>query len=91
VLIITEGDFGVLGDQFEAMKKTSDTKIHIKGYWPLEKESLEKHFADLQNRFVWVVAAYKKDAPSDWPVKKIQEFKKPNSKEKIILYELVSP
>ncbi len=91
VLIITEGDFGVLGDQFEAMKKISDTKIHIKGYWPLEKDSLEKHFADLQERYVWVVTAYKKETPADWPVKKVQEFRKPNSEEKIILYELVSP
>lgn len=88
VLILAEGDFGVVGDQLEALKKPSDTKIHIKGYWPLDKKALLENKEELKEKYVFIVLAHTQNIPSDWPVNKIKEFRKPNSNKKITLLEL---
>ncbi|GIW62796.1 MAG: hypothetical protein KatS3mg090_0622 [Patescibacteria group bacterium] len=88
VIILAEGDFGVVGDQLEALKTVKDRKIHIKGYWPLNKEALIANQENLKDNYILIVLAHTQDIPQDWPVKLIKEYPKPISGQKITLLEL---
>ena len=69
VILVVEGDFGVAGDQLEALKRSSDTKISIKGYWPLDEKALLKHQKDLKSNYVFVVFSHNQNPKKEWPIK----------------------
>lgn len=89
VILIAEGNFGVIGDMLEALKKQSDTRILVKGYWPLEKENLIENQKLLTENFVYVVFSHRNEFPSDWPIRFISEFKKPFGENSVYLFELL--
>lgn len=76
VILLGEGDFGVIGDMLEATKKQSDTKIIVKGYWPLEKKSLEENQPLLKDNLIYVVFSHRQEFPPDWPIKLIKRYDK---------------
>jgi len=87
VLILAEGDFGVVGDQLQALLLTKD-KIFIKGYWPLEKKHLLDNQKELANNFVYVVFSHRQQFPIDWPIRLVKKYEKPGKKSAIFLFEL---
>jgi len=87
VLILAEGDFGVVGDQLQALLLTDD-KIFIKGYWPLEKINLLDNQKELANNSVYVVFSHRQQFPTDWPIRLIKKYEKPGKKSAIFFFEL---
>lgn len=87
VVILAEGDFGVVGDQLQTFVLPKD-KIFIKGYWPLDKKNLLENLKEKDKNFVYVVFSHRKEFPKDWPLKFIKRFKKPGKKSAIYLFEL---
>ena len=87
VLILAEGDFGVVGDQLQALLLTED-KIFIKGYWPLEEKHLLDNQKELSNNFVYVVFSHRQQFSSDWPIRLIKKYEKPGKKSAIFFFEL---
>ncbi len=88
VILLAEGDFGVIGDQLQTFILTSD-RIFIKGYWPLNKENLLENLKEKEKNFVYVVFSHRQEFPKDWPIKLIKKFEKPNSKLAIYFFELI--
>lgn len=87
VIILAEGDFGVIGDQLQTFVLPED-KIFIKGYWPLNKEHIIENLKEKDKNFVYVVFSHRKEFPKDWPIKLIQMYEKPGKKSAIYLFEL---
>ncbi len=89
IILLTEGDFGVLGDQFEALKTSKHKKVSIKGLWPVSKKDLLK-YAKEKDKFVFLVLTHTKNPPPDWPIKLIKKYEKPGGKEAIYLYKVIN-
>lgn len=87
VLLVAEGNFGLVGDMLEALLVPGDN-IFIKGYWPLTKKDLLENKKYLKERYVYVVFAQRKKFPSDWPIRLIKRFSKPGNQSAIYLFEL---
>ncbi len=87
VLLIAEGNFGLVGDMLESLLIPGD-KIFVKAYWPLEKQNLLDDQKYLQEKNVYVVFAQRQSFPLDWPIKLIKRYDKPGGKSSIFLYEL---
>lgn len=87
VRIIAEGDFGLTGDMLDVFLRQND-HIFIQGYWPLTKEVLEKHQADIRKEYVYVVTAHELTYPVDWPMKQIRVYYKNGNTSAIQLFEL---
>lgn len=89
VLLLAEGDFGVVGDQLEVFVNRNDN-IQVKGYWPLAKQNLMENQKELAQNHVYVVFAQRKEFPQDWPIRLITKFQKPEDKSVIYLFELLA-
>lgn len=87
VLLLAEGDFGVVGDQLQTFLLPSD-RIFVKGYWPLNKENLLENLKEKGKNHVFVVFSHRTEFPSDWPIRLIKKFEKPGNKSAIYLFEL---
>ncbi|OGK41611.1 hypothetical protein A2954_07060 [Candidatus Roizmanbacteria bacterium RIFCSPLOWO2_01_FULL_37_12] len=87
VILLAEGNFGLIGDVLDVFTKPGD-KIFIKGYWPLDEKGLLENQKELGKKYVYVVFAQKKDFPSEWPLKFIRRYDKPGNKSSIFLFEL---
>lgn len=87
VILLAEGDFGVVGDQLQTFILPQD-KIFIKGYWPLDRPSLDENIKELDKHYVFVVFSHRQDFPPEWPIKFIKKFDKPGQKTGIYLFEL---
>lgn len=87
VILVAEGDFGVIGDQLEVFVNKNDN-IQVKGYWPLDKKYLLENQKELKNHFVYVVFSHRQKFPSDWPIQLVQRFPKPENKSSIYFFEL---
>ncbi|MBI3619808.1 glycosyltransferase family 39 protein, partial [Candidatus Roizmanbacteria bacterium] len=88
VILVAEGDFGVVGDQLEVFVRQSD-KILIRGVWPLEKKDLIANQKELRSHYVYLVFSHRQEFPSDWPMKLVASFPKPGQQKAINLYELM--
>jgi len=87
VIILAEGDFGMSGDVLSVFVNQND-RINIKGYWPLNKETLISQQKELADNQVLVVYIYKKSYEPDLPLKLIKRFPKPKSETSMDLFEL---
>lgn len=87
VVILAEGDFGVIGDQLQTFLLPND-KIFIKGYWPLGEKQILENQSLLKNNFVFVVFSHRDKFPQNWPIKLIKKFSKPEKKSATYLFEL---
>ena len=88
VTILAEGDFGMSGDTLDVHLTPEDTNIEIKGYWPLNLNSLQENLKRLDTGYVLLVFPHRKEFPADWPIKKIMSFNKPGGRSTLYLYEL---
>ncbi len=87
VILMAEGDFGVIGDQLEVFVNREDN-IQVKGYWPLDKIHLIENQIELKNHYVYVVFSHRQEFPFDWPLRLVKRFEKPEGKSSIYLFEL---
>ena len=88
VILLAEGNFGLIGDVLGVFTKPQD-KIFIKGYWPLDEKGLFENQKELEKNYVYAIFAQRKDFPLDWPIKLIKKFDKPGNKSTIYLFELL--
>lgn len=90
VVLLAEGNFGVIGDMLNASLTPADSgKVSIKGYWPLDRQNLIENQSLLKEKNVLVVFSHRIDFPADWPMKKIGEYRKPGNKSAFYLFELL--
>ena len=88
VIILAEGDFGMLGDILDTFLRPGD-KIFIKGYWPLTDKELSLHQKTyLKNKQVFIATAHQLEYPQNWPVRLIRSYYKADRKSVIHLLEL---
>lgn len=87
VIILAEGNFGLVGDMLEASLRRSDT-ISIRGFWPLDKKELIEAQKDLKNNYVYVLFAHRQEFPTDWPIKLIKRYPKPDSNIAFYFFEI---
>ena len=87
VIILAEGNFGVVGDMLESSLKSTD-KISIKGFWPLEEKNLWESQPLVEDNVVLVVFAHRTEFPGIWPINLIKKYDKPGGKSSFTLFEL---
>ncbi len=88
VVILAEGDFGLIGDVLNVFLKDDD-KINIRGFWPLDEKVLFDNQKELKENLVYVVFSQRKDFPTNWPIKLIKKYDKPGNRTAYYLFELV--
>jgi 4-amino-4-deoxy-L-arabinose transferase-like glycosyltransferase len=88
VVLLAEGNFGLVGDMLDTYLRPTDTNIEIRGYWPLTLADLQKNQKDLQDKYVYVVTSHQAEVPMGWPTRLIKSFYKPDHQSAIHLLEL---
>lgn len=88
VILLAEGNFGVIGDQLDA-HLTQHDQIFIKGYWPLKKEDIIEAQTLLKDNYVYVVFSHQVKMPADWPIKLVRHYPKPGNKAHIYFAEVL--
>lgn len=89
VVILAEGDFGLIGDVLNVFLKDDD-KINIRGFWPLDEKVLLNNQKELKENLVYVVFSQRKDFPTNWPIKLIKKYDKPGLRTAYYLFELTN-
>ncbi len=87
VILIAEGDFGVIGDQLEVFINQGDNMM-VKGYWPLNKQDLIDNQKELKNSYVFVVFSHTQTFPKDWPIELIKQYPNPGNESSIYFFRL---
>lgn len=90
VIILAEGNFGMAYDVLDVFLK-SDDKIILKGYWPLNKEDLEKHQSLLNDNLIYMFFSHRVDFTEVWPMRLVKRIEKPGNKSDFHLFELIPP
>lgn len=90
VLILAEGDFGLIADVLKVYLHDDDNdRIEIRGLWPLD----ERHFSEFQHelleRQVFIVFSHREEFPEEWPIKFTQKYEKPEGDKAVYVYELL--
>lgn len=88
VIILAEGNFGLAADSLKALMVPSDT-FEVHGYWPLNLEKLKEYQSRLKDYKIFAVYAQKTEFSTDYPLKKIAEYTKPENKSIMYLFELL--
>lgn len=87
VILIAEGNFGVVGDMLNSSLKPKD-RIIVKAYWPLNEENLYENQALLNDNFVYVVFSHRSEFPGIWPIDLVKKYEKPGGKSAFYLFKL---
>jgi len=87
VVILAEGDFGLITDMLNVYLKDDD-KISLRGFWPLDEKTLIDNQKELKENLVYVVFSQRKTFPEYWPINLIKEYDKPGGKAAYYLFEL---
>lgn len=87
VILIAEGNFGMIGDVLDVLLKPTD-RISITAYWPIEEKDLIANQKFLNNNYVYAVFPHRFEYPQNWPLKLIKRFDKPGNKSVIYFFEL---
>jgi len=90
VIIIAEGNFGMAYDVLDVFLKPTD-KITLKGYWPLNKETLEEHQTLLKDNYIYIFFSHRDNFTEVWPMKLVKRIEKPGNKSDFHLFELIPP
>jgi len=88
VLILAEGNFGLVGDLLDTYLRPTDTNIRIQGYWPMTVDDLIANQSELQHSYVYVVSGHQLTIPTDWPVRLIHAYYKQGRQSVIYHLEL---
>lgn len=91
-VVLAEGNFGLIADVLEVMKKPND-KIDIEGYWPLNEEHILAKQNDSQNRLVYIVFSHRSDFPVYWReiMDEIMIFEKPGDDDSAVYLFKLKP
>ncbi|MDA1317416.1 MAG: glycosyltransferase family 39 protein [bacterium] len=87
VLIMAEGDFGLVGDVLRIFVQDGDA-IQIDGFWPLDKEHLVKYQPRLKERTVYIVFSHREEFPDHWPMEFVRMYDKPIGDKALYVYKL---
>ncbi len=87
VILIAEGNFGMIGDVLDVLLKPSD-RISITAYWPIEEKDLIANQVNLDKNYVFAVFPHRFEYPKNWPLKLVKRFDKPGNKSVIYFFEL---
>ncbi len=87
VILIAEGDFGVIGDQLEVFINQGDNMM-VKGYWPLTEQNLIDNQQELKDSYVFVVFSHTQTFPSNWPITLIKQYPNPGNQSSIYFFRL---
>ncbi|OGK31172.1 hypothetical protein A3F29_01130 [Candidatus Roizmanbacteria bacterium RIFCSPHIGHO2_12_FULL_33_9] len=87
VVLIAEGNFGVVGDMLNSSLKPTD-KINVKAYWPLDKKHLYENQILLDDHLVYVVFSHRSEFPGIWPIDLVEKFEKPGGQSAFYLFQL---
>lgn len=90
VLILAEGNFGLVADVLDVYLKEGD-QIEIRGLWPLDEQNLYENQNELSDREVYVVFSHRKEFPENWPIELVKRYDKPGNKEALYLFKLLPP
>lgn len=90
VIIIAEGNFGMAYDVLDVFLKPDD-RITLKGYWPLNKETLEEQQLLLKDNNIYIFFSHREDFREVWPMKLVRKIEKPGNKSDFYLFELTAP
>jgi len=88
VILIAEGNFGLVGDMLRASLPRDGHRVSVDAYWPLEEKNLFARKKDLDKYYIYVVFPHRNEFPQNWPLKLIQKFEKPKNKSAIYFFEL---
>lgn len=89
VILMAEGNFGLVGDMLDASLKQTDKNIHVQGYWPLNEEDIFKARTLLDKNYVYVVFSHRNSFPEHWPIKLVKKYDKPGNQSAFYLFKLV--
>lgn len=89
VVLIGEGNFGVVADMLDSSVNINDDRVSVIGYWPLTKADLEANQSKLVENHVYIVFSHRSEFPTDWPMKLVKIYPKPGNKSAYYLYELL--
>jgi 4-amino-4-deoxy-L-arabinose transferase-like glycosyltransferase len=88
VILMAEGNFGLVGDMLRASLPRNGHQVSVDAYWPLEEKHLISRQKDLDKYYIYVVFPHRSDFPQNWPIKLIKKFEKPGKKSAIYFFEL---
>jgi len=88
VILMAEGNFGLIGDMLRASLPRDNHQVSVDAYWPLEEKNLLSRQKDLDKYYIYVVFPHRNDFPQNWPLKLIKKFEKPGKKSAIYFFEL---
>ncbi len=88
VILLAEGNFGLIADMLRASLPRDGHQVEVIGYWPLDLPQLLTHQKDLEKKYVYAVFPHRTEFPSEWPIKLIKKFEKPGGKSIIYFFEL---
>lgn len=88
VIIIAEGNFGMAYDVLDVFLKPDD-RITLKGYWPLNKETLEEHQPLLKDNNIYIFFPHREDFREVWPMKLVRKIEKPGGRSSFYMFKLV--
>jgi len=89
VILMAEGNFGLVGDMLRASLPRNNHRVSVDAYWPLEEKNLLNRQKDLDNYYIYVVFPHRNNFPQNWPLKLIKKFEKPGRKSAIYFFKLV--
>lgn len=87
VLILAEGNFGLVGDVLDVYLKPGDTNMSITGLWPLGEKEILENVVQTKDKHVYIVFSHREEFPENWPIKLVKKFSKPIGDKAIYLYE----
>jgi len=87
VLIMAEGDFGLVGDVLRIYIQDGDA-VQIDGFWPLKKADLIKYQSRLAEKTVYIVFSHRQVFPKDWPMTFVKKYEKPVGDKALYIYKL---
>jgi len=88
VILMAEGNFGLIGDMLRASLPRDNHHVSVDAYWPLEEKDLFARQKDLDKYYIYVVFPHRNKFPKNWPIKLIKKFEKPGKKSAIYFFEL---
>jgi len=88
VILLAEGNFGLVGDMLRASLPRDNHQVSVDAYWPLDEKHLLARKKDLDKYYIYVVFPHRNNFPQYWPLKLIEKFNKPGQKSAIYFFEL---
>jgi 4-amino-4-deoxy-L-arabinose transferase-like glycosyltransferase len=87
ILLVTEGDFGLIGDVVRIYDRDDDN-IEVRGVWPLDEKAIQQARTDAekQGKQVFFVSAHRESFPGT-DLKEVQEYKHPVGDKKIVVFD----